>query len=46
MTADAVIPSRGFKIDWTRLIALLTGVGLFLVIYYSPSWPDAVDPVG
>ena len=46
MTADAVISSKGFKIDWTRLIALLTGVGLFLVIYYSPPWPDAVDPVG
>ena len=46
MTADAMISSQGFKIDWTRLIALFTGVGLFLVIYYSPPWPDAVDPVG
>jgi len=46
MTADALVSAREFKIDWTRLIALLTGVGLFLVIYYSPSWPDAVDPVG
>ena len=32
MTAEAVISSKGFKIDWTRLIALLTGVGLFLVV--------------
>jgi sodium-dependent dicarboxylate transporter 2/3/5 len=46
MTADAVASSEGIKIDWTRLIALLTGVGLFLVVYYSPPWPDAVDPVG
>lgn len=46
MTAEAVISSKGYKIDWTRLIALLTGVGLFLVIYYSPTWSDAVDPVG
>lgn len=46
MTAEAVISSKGFKIDWTRLIALLTGVGLFLVVYYSPPWADAVDPVG
>jgi len=46
MTAEAVISSKGFKIDWTRLIALLTGVGLFIIVYYSPSWPDAVDPVG
>jgi solute carrier family 13 (sodium-dependent dicarboxylate transporter), member 2/3/5 len=46
MTADALISAKEFKIDWTRLIALLTGVGLFLVVYYSPTWPDAVDPVG
>jgi solute carrier family 13 (sodium-dependent dicarboxylate transporter), member 2/3/5 len=46
MTADAMISSQGFKIDWTRLIALLTGFGLFLLIYYSSPWPDAVDPVG
>jgi hypothetical protein len=46
MTADAVISSEGYKIDWTRLIALFTGVGLFLVIYYSSPWSDAVDPVG
>ena len=46
MTADALTSSEGFKIDWTRLIALLTGFGLFLLIYYSPPWPDAVDPLG
>ena len=44
--ADAAFSPKGIKIDWTRLIALFTGVGLFIVIYYSPSWPDAVDPVG
>jgi sodium-dependent dicarboxylate transporter 2/3/5 len=46
MTADALVSTKSFRIDWTRLIALLTGVGLFLVIYYSPPWPDAVDPMG
>jgi len=46
MTADAAMSSTGFKIDWTRLIAMFAGFGLFLVIYYSPPWPDAVDPVG
>ena len=45
MTAD-VLTSAPSKIDWTRLIALLVGVGLFGVIYYSPPWPDAIDPVG
>ncbi|HMK36927.1 MAG TPA: SLC13 family permease [Desulfomonilaceae bacterium] len=46
MSADAITSPGGIKIDWTRLIALLTGVGLFIVVYYSPPWPDAVDPVG
>ena len=46
MTADAAIAPAKTQIDWTRLIALFTGLGLFLVIYYSPPWPDAVDPVG
>jgi sodium-dependent dicarboxylate transporter 2/3/5 len=45
MSAD-VLTSAPSKIDWTRLIAMLVGVGLFGVIYYSPPWPDAVDPVG
>lgn len=33
-------------IDWKRIIFLLTGVVLFAVVYYSPLWPDAVDPQG
>ncbi|MBM4325887.1 MAG: SLC13/DASS family transporter [Deltaproteobacteria bacterium] len=45
MTAD-VLTSAQSRIDWTRLIAMLVGVGLFGVIYYSPPWPDAIDPVG
>ena len=44
--SDAVFSPKGSKIDWTRLIALFTGIGLFIVVYYSPQWPDAVDPVG
>ncbi|MDH3391585.1 MAG: SLC13 family permease [Desulfobulbaceae bacterium] len=32
--------------NWKRLIFLLTGVTLFAVVYYSPLWPDAVDPQG
>jgi len=46
MTADTIVSSKALKIDWTRLIALFTGIGLFLVVYYSPAWSDAVDPVG
>ena len=33
-------------VDWKRILFLLTGVVLFAVVYYSPMWPDAVDPLG
>jgi solute carrier family 13 (sodium-dependent dicarboxylate transporter), member 2/3/5 len=32
--------------DWKRVFFLVFGVVLFCIIYYSPSWPDAVDPMG
>ena len=46
MSAEAATLSSGTRINWTRLIALFTGLGLFIVIYYSPQWPDAIDPAG
>ena len=32
--------------DWKRLTFMLLGVGLFAVAYFSPPWPDAIDPMG
>ena len=32
--------------DWRRWLFFGLGVGLFLLVYYSPPWPDAVDPAG
>jgi solute carrier family 13 (sodium-dependent dicarboxylate transporter), member 2/3/5 len=32
--------------DWKRLFFLALGIALFFIIYYSPAWPDAVDPQG
>ncbi len=32
--------------DWKRNIIILTGIALFLIVYYMPSWADAVDPMG
>ncbi len=46
MTAAVMTSSAGKAIDWSRLVALFTGVGLFLLVYYSPPWPDAIDPLG
>ncbi|KAB1442827.1 SLC13 family permease [Pseudodesulfovibrio senegalensis] len=34
------------KFDWKRIVFMLLGVSLFAVVYYSPMWPDAVDPMG
>ncbi|MCG8564050.1 MAG: SLC13 family permease [Desulfobacterales bacterium] len=36
----------GSNVDWKRIMFLLIGVGLFLIVNYSPPWPDAVDPTG
>jgi sodium-dependent dicarboxylate transporter 2/3/5 len=34
------------QINWRKLIFLFTGIILFTATYYSPSWPDAIDPLG
>ena len=34
------------KFDWKRLFFMALGIGLFLLVYYSPPWADAVDPMG
>jgi sodium-dependent dicarboxylate transporter 2/3/5 len=34
------------KINWNRVFFLLLGVALFSIVYWSPMWPDAVDPDG
>jgi len=33
-------------INWKRLLAMFTGLGLFLLVNYSSAWPDAVSPSG
>jgi len=33
-------------IDWKRLFFIFLGIGLFAAVYFSPAWPDAVDPKG
>ncbi len=34
------------RVNWMRLIFMLTGVALFCLVYFSPPWADAVDPMG
>jgi len=33
------------NVDWKKMIFLFLGLGLFFVVYYSPAWPDAIDPM-
>ncbi len=34
------------SIDWKKMGFLFLGLTLFAVVYWSPIWPDAVDPMG
>jgi len=34
------------NIDWKKMGFLFLGIVLFTVVYVSPIWPDAVDPMG
>lgn len=33
-------------IDYKRFFFMFLGIGLFALIYWSPPWPDAIDPLG
>jgi len=43
---EIVVAPEKRKIDWKRILIILIGLAIFLVIFYCPSWPDAVDPQG
>ena len=38
--------STGFNVDWKRILFLSIGLILFIVVNFSPPWPDAIDPTG
>ncbi len=46
MAKDSVTASGQDDFDLKRYIFIGIGLLLFLVVYYSPAWPDAVDPMG
>ena len=46
MQNNAEINPLDSKFDWKRYIFLMIGVVLFLIVYYSPPWADAIDPSG
>jgi solute carrier family 13 (sodium-dependent dicarboxylate transporter), member 2/3/5 len=40
------VMTKRSNINWTKTGFLLLGLVLFAVVYWSPPWPDAVDPLG
>ncbi len=34
------------KVNYRRLFFMALGVVLFAIVYFSPAWPNAVDPAG
>jgi len=45
-SASGTLVAEKEKFNWSRTFFLLLGVALFAIVYYSPLWPDAVDPLG
>ncbi len=46
MSIDADTADAAAEYNWKKLIYLFLGVFLFVIAYYSPPWPDAIDPMG
>ncbi len=46
MPEKIVISPKKPMLDWKRLLFMAIGIILFIVVYYAPPWPDAVDPMG
>jgi sodium-dependent dicarboxylate transporter 2/3/5 len=40
----AAAPAVG--LSWNKYLFMAIGIILFAVVYYSPPWPDAIDPQG
>ncbi|MCS7199081.1 MAG: SLC13 family permease [Caldimicrobium sp.] len=45
-SGDIYLRPEKRRINWKRLFFILLGLGVFLVVYYSPPWSPAVDPAG
>jgi solute carrier family 13 (sodium-dependent dicarboxylate transporter), member 2/3/5 len=46
MSSDLGNVSTLSRVNWKRIVFILTGIILFALVYVSPPWPDAVDPLG
>ncbi len=46
MASNAATAQEQKKFNWKKYMFMGIGVFLFILVYYSPPWPDAVDPLG
>ena len=46
MQSDGVAMLKLMEINWKKIGFLTLGILLFVVVYWAPPWPDAVDPGG
>ena len=46
MPDEIVISPPKSVFDWKRLVFMSIGITLFVVVYFSSQWPDAIDPAG
>ena len=46
MSSEILAIADPSQIKWRKILFLALGLILFAVVYYSPAWPDAVDPSG
>mmetsp|Transcript_466 Transcript_466/g.288 ORF Transcript_466/g.288 Transcript_466/m.288 type:complete len:491 (+) Transcript_466:864-2336(+) len=43
---DEVAGVSRASFNWKKVLFLFTGIFLFIIVYYAPPWPDAIDPMG
>ncbi len=46
MSSDSIAMPDNNSFNWKKHMFLAIGAVLFLAVFYSPLWPDAVDPNG
>jgi len=44
--SDGRLPGKKHRFDLKRTLLMFLGPALFCLAYFSPAWPDAVDPEG
>ena len=46
MSNELSLDTGKLTFEWKKMIFLFLGIFLFIVVYYCPAWPDAIDPMG